>query len=107
MSKHIMALAAVLLAGGIGAAAAQGPTSQEQIKGQTQESAQTQAGNPRTAGSMLPPYSQEIQAAPVAPLGPNVHKPKVNPSAAGTLTQWRENGTSSHGKPDKDTHEHS
>jgi hypothetical protein len=99
MSKRIMALAAVLLAGGIGAAAAQGQTAQGPMQG---------SGHPPVPvpGSTPPPYSQEVQAPPVVPLGPNIHKPKVNPSAAGTVTQWRENGTSSQGKATKGNREH-
>lgn len=113
MSKRIMALAAVLLAGGIGAALAQGQT-QEQTQGQMspgQTQGQLQGSKPGQAvpvpGSTPPPYRQQVQAPAVAPLGPNVDKPKVNPSAAGTVTQWRENGTSSPGKADKGNREHS
>jgi hypothetical protein len=113
MSKRTMALAAVLLAGGIGAASAQGQMPQGQAQGQMQGSGQAQAvlppGHPPVPvpGSTPPPYSQEVQAAPVVPLGPNIHKPKVNPSAAGTLTEWRQPGTSSHAKTDKGNREHS
>jgi hypothetical protein len=71
MSKKIMALAAVLLAGGVGAASAQG-----QMQGQG-------SGQGQTA---TPPYSQQVPTT--VPLGPHIDKPKVNPSAAGTLNEW-------------------
>ena len=72
MSKRTMALAAVLLACGIGGASAQGQM-QGQMQGQGAGQAQTVA----------PPYSQQVPDT--APLGPHVNNPKVNPSAAGTL----------------------
>lgn len=106
MSKRIMALAAVLLAGGIGAAAAQGQTPQGQAsQGQMQRSVPGQAVP--VPGSTPPLYRQQTQAPASAPLGPNVDKPKVNPSAAGTVTQRGENGTSSQGKADRNNREHS
>jgi hypothetical protein len=64
-----MALAAVLLVCGIGAASAQG-----QMPGQTQGQVQDQ---------MQPLYRQQVPDT--VPLGSNINDPKVNPSAAGTL----------------------
>ena len=114
MSKRIMALAAMLLAGSIGTAAAQGQMqgqkSQAQTQGQMQGSgqAQTTPGHVPVPvpGSTLPPYSQETQAAPEAPLGPNADKPKVNPSAAGIVYQGQGNATPSQGKADSGSGEH-
>jgi len=118
MSKRTMALAAVLLAGGIGAASAQGqmqmpaqgagqvraaPAEGQQIQGR-QGQGTGQAGNAGAAKS-LPPYSQQVQMPATAPLGPNVNKPKVNPSAAGTVTQGETR--SPQRKASDETREHS
>ncbi|HEX2150862.1 MAG TPA: hypothetical protein VHG31_02550 [Stellaceae bacterium] len=89
MSKKTMALAAVLLACGIGAASAQG-----------QGEGQAQGQRP---GQATPPFRQQVPDA--VPLQPHVDKPKVNPSAAGTLTE-REGGASQR-KANEDTREHS
>ena len=91
MSKRIMALAAVLLAGGIGTASAQ----QQMPQGQTQQ------GQAR----VTPPYGQQIPDT--APLGPNIDRPKVNPSAAGTVAKGKGTGSSSQGKADEGYREHS
>ena len=80
MSKTIMALAAVLLAGGIGAPAAQG-----QIQGQMQGQGSGQA---QTA---TPPYRQQVPDT--VPLGPHIDKPRANPSAAGEVTGWKDLGS--------------
>lgn len=80
MSKRTMALAAVLLACGIGAASAQGQ-----------------------AQMATTPYHQQVPDT--VPLGPHINKPEVNPSAAGTLT-GRE-GRSTKGKANEDSREHS
>jgi hypothetical protein len=88
MSKRIAALAAVLLAGGIGAAAAQGQT-QGQGSGQARKTA--------------PLYTQQVPDT--APLGPHIDKPKVNPSAAGEATGWKDPTPPSNGTGD--TREHS
>jgi hypothetical protein len=100
MTKRIMALAAVLLAGGIGAAAAQSQTSQ----GPMQKSEPGQAVP--VPGSTPPPYRQQVQTPDIAPLGPNIDKPKANPSAAGELMQWKGPPSRRH-TGDKDTREHS
>jgi len=101
MQKRIMALAAVLLAGSIGMASAQQQMPQGQIpQGQIPQGQMSQ-GQTRA----MPPFSQ--QTRDTAPLGPNVNKPKVNPSAAGTVTQGKGTGTSSQGRADKDNYEHS
>jgi hypothetical protein len=89
MPKKTMALAAVLLACGIGAASAQG-----------QGSGQAQGQRP---GQATPPFRQQVPDT--VPLQPHVDKPKVNPSAAGTLTE-REGGASQR-KANEDTREHS
>lgn len=90
MSKRIMVLAAVLLAGAIGTASAQGQT-----QGQGQGS-----GQARTA---MPPYTQQVPDT--APLGPHVTKPKVNPSATGTMREG--DNSLSQQKIGEDSREHS
>jgi hypothetical protein len=70
MSTKTIALAAMLLAGGIGTASAQ---------------AVVAPGQP-AVGPSTPLYRQQVPA--VVPLGPHIDKPKVNPSAAGTVTEW-------------------
>jgi hypothetical protein len=86
MSKKTMALAAVLLACGIGTASAQG-----QMQGQ---------GQGQTA---TPPYSQQVPAT--VPLGPHIDKPEINPSAAGTVREGK--SPSSKNNANADTREHS
>lgn len=76
MSKKAIPLAAVLLACGIGAASAQGQT-----QGQG-------SGQARTA---TPPYVQKVPDT--VPLLPHIDKPKVNPSAAGTVAGWENDGS--------------
>jgi hypothetical protein len=104
MAKNATALAAVLLACGIGAASAQG-----QIQGQMQGQAQVQmpgqgsvpgAGQARTA---IPPYSQQVPE--VVPLQSHIDKPTVNPSAAGTLMRWDDTARDRNG--DEPRREHS
>jgi hypothetical protein len=73
MAKNTVALAAILLACGVGATSAQ-----EQI--QTPMPGQTQG---RVQEPMPPLYRQHVPDT--APLGPHVDNPRVNPSAAGTL----------------------
>ncbi len=90
MSKRTVAFAAVLLACGIGAASAQG-----QGSGQGQGPAQGEA--------VVPLYREQVPAT--VPLGRQVDKPTVNPSAAGTLTE-RE-GHSSRVGTDNINREHS
>jgi hypothetical protein len=74
MSKRTMALAAVLLACGIGTASAQG-----QVQGHGQGS-----GQQRTA---MPPYTHNPQTSDTVPMRSHVAEPTVNPSAAGTLKE--------------------
>src|SRR5687767_13503442 len=69
MSKKTVALAATLLVGSIGAASAQGQT-------QSREAGQAPAAVP---------YSQQVPDT--APLAPHIHKPEVNPNAAGTMRE--------------------
>lgn len=76
MSKRTMALAAVLLACGAGAASAQG-----QMPGEG-------SGQQRT---VAPPYSQQVPDT--VPLRPHIDKPKINPSAAGTLRERESRGS--------------
>src|SRR4051794_21601513 len=108
MSKRIMALAAVLLACGIGTASAQGQT---QIQGQAQPQGQTQvqmpgqgsipgSGQARTA---IPPYSEQIPDT--KPLQSHVGQPRVNPSAAGTVRE--QDKDASQAKTGGDSGEHS
>jgi len=106
MAKRIIALAAVLLAGGIGTASAQQQMPQGQLtQGQTaqRQTAQGQTAQGQTRAT--PPYGQ--QTGDTAPLGPNINKPKVNPSAAGTVAKGKGTGTSSQANADEDNHEHS
>ena len=74
MSKKTMALAAVLLACGIGAASAQG---------QMHRDRQVQIGTGIVQTADAAPYTQQVPDT--APLGPHIGKPKANPSAAGTV----------------------
>jgi hypothetical protein len=78
MSKGTMALATVLLACCVGTASAQG-----QGSGQAQT---MQPPGQRPVSQSTPAYRQQVPD--VVPLGPHIDKPKVNPSAAGTLTEW-------------------
>ena len=88
MPKRTIALAAVLLACGVGTASAQG-----QMQGQ----------GPAQGEAVVPLYREQVPAT--VPLGPHVDKPAVNPSAAGTLTE-RE-GRSSRVGTDDINREHS
>jgi hypothetical protein len=89
MSKRITALTAVLLAGGLGTALAQG-------QGSGQGAGQGQ-------GQAVPSYTQQVPDT--APLGPHVTMPKVNPSAAGTVRE--EDKSASQQKTGEDDREHS
>ena len=88
MSNKTMTLAAVLLAGGIGTASAQG-----QMQGQ----------GPAQGPTTTPPYNQQVTTT--VPLGPHIDKPKVNPSAAGEITGWK--NPSPQDKANGDAGEHS
>jgi hypothetical protein len=84
-----MALAAVLLACGIGTASAQGQM-QGQGSGQGQKA--------------TPPYSQQVPDT--VPLrSQHIDKPAVNPGAAGTVMEGK--GPASQNKANGDTREHS
>jgi len=95
MSKKTMALAAALLACGIGTALAQG-----QMQGQSQGQ-----GQARTA---TPPYSQQVPDT--VPMPSQVAKPELNPSAAGTLREGEgraSQGQANQGQANGDKNEHS
>jgi hypothetical protein len=91
MSNRTIALAAVLLACGIGTASAQGQTqrqTQGQMPGQAQGSGQAQTAPPgqRAGGQATPPYREQVPDA--VPLGSqHIAKPEINPSASGTLKE--------------------
>ncbi|MGD9613975.1 MAG: hypothetical protein AB7H90_06660 [Alphaproteobacteria bacterium] len=80
MSIKTVALAAMLLAGGIGAAQAQQQTVPVLPPGHPSV---LPPGHPPVVTT--PPYRQQVPAA--VPLEPHIDAPRVNPSAAGTLRE--------------------
>ena len=90
MLKTTMALTAVLLAGGIGAAAAQGQT-QTQGQAQVQMPGQGSIPGAGQARTTIPPYSERTRDT--KPLESHVGQPGINPSAAGTVRE-RDKGAS-------------
>jgi len=130
MAKKTMALAAVLLACGIGTASAQGqmqgqtqgqgsaqapaampqgtPNASVQGQAQGQQGAgQAQAARPpgqRPVARTTPPYREQVPTT--VPLETqHITTPKVNPSAAGTVTQGK--SASQQNNASGDTREHS
>ena len=75
MLTRTIALAAVLLAGGIATASAQNRMPSTHVP-----------SHDPTPGVSVAPAQQE--PTPVVPFNPHVHDPKINPSAAGTLMEW-------------------
>jgi len=90
MVKNTMALAAVLLVCGIGAASAQGQTQtpgQVQTQGQAQVQMPGQGSVPGAgqARTTIPLHSE--QTTDTKPLESHVGQPGINPSAAGTVRE--------------------
>ena len=102
MLKKTMALTAVLLAGGIGTAAAQGQT-QTQGQAQVQMPGQGSIPGAGQARTTIPPYSE--RTPDTKPLESHVGQPGINPSAAGTVRE-RDKGASQ-AKSGEDSGEHS